>query len=324
MPVGAAVGGAAAGSLISADAQRSAANKAAGAQAKASKESIAFQREVDAKNRAEAKPWLDAGQWAIKNLQEGVANGDFNFEAFETDYLLNPEMFASGEFQGSRLNSGDYDQGAYNAESFNPDIDVTQDPSYQFRLNQGVNALDKSAAGRGKLFSGQQAKAVSQYGQEMASQEYQNAYNRSMAANQQNNALQAQAYGINQGRQNMLMGINNTNYGRDMNTYNTGVQQNALMADLYSQAFNQQQNVYNTNNNAQMQNYNVLSGLAGVGQQQLQQNNALSANMASNVGNTMVNRGNAIAQGHINVANANTQMINDLSGYAGTAAGYYQ
>jgi len=54
----------------------------------------------------------------------------------------------------------------------------TQDPGYAFRLQQGQKALDASAAARGGLISGNALRAAQGYGQEMASQEYQNAFNR--------------------------------------------------------------------------------------------------------------------------------------------------
>ena len=46
------------------------------------------------------------------------------------------------------------------------------DPSYQWRLQQGANALERSAAARGGLASGNTLKALTGYGQGMASQEY--------------------------------------------------------------------------------------------------------------------------------------------------------
>jgi hypothetical protein len=52
--------------------------------------------------------------------------------------------------------------------------EFTKSPGYDFRLQQGVNALDRSAAARGKLLSGSQAKAITQYGQDYGSSEYQN------------------------------------------------------------------------------------------------------------------------------------------------------
>lgn len=56
-----------------------------------------------------------------------------------------------------------------------------QDPSYQFRLQQGMDALQKSAAAKGGFFSGQTGKDLTEYSQGLASQEYQNAYARQRA-----------------------------------------------------------------------------------------------------------------------------------------------
>lgn len=52
------------------------------------------------------------------------------------------------------------------------------DPGYSFRFQEGLKALQKSAAARGGFLSGKTLKDITGYGQEMASQEYQNAFNR--------------------------------------------------------------------------------------------------------------------------------------------------
>ena len=57
----------------------------------------------------------------------------------------------------------------------------TADPGYAFRLSEGQKALERSAAARGGLLSGATGKALTRYGQEMGSQEYQNAFNRYQA-----------------------------------------------------------------------------------------------------------------------------------------------
>ena len=54
----------------------------------------------------------------------------------------------------------------------------TRDPGFGFRLQQGQKALDASAAARGGLISGNALKAATAFGQDMGSQEYQNAFNR--------------------------------------------------------------------------------------------------------------------------------------------------
>jgi len=58
------------------------------------------------------------------------------------------------------------------------------DPGYGFRLEQGQKALERSAAARGGLLGGSTGGALQRYGQDLASQEYQNAFNRYQAERQ--------------------------------------------------------------------------------------------------------------------------------------------
>ena len=53
-----------------------------------------------------------------------------------------------------------------------------QDPGYAFRQSEGMKALERSAAARGNLLSGSTMKGIQRFGQDLASQEYQNAFNR--------------------------------------------------------------------------------------------------------------------------------------------------
>jgi hypothetical protein len=52
------------------------------------------------------------------------------------------------------------------------------DPGYAFRLSEGMKTLERGAASRGNLMSGATMKGLQRYGQDLASQEYQNAFNR--------------------------------------------------------------------------------------------------------------------------------------------------
>ena len=62
------------------------------------------------------------------------------------------------------------------------DYDTYQnDPGVGFRFREGLKALDRSAAARGGLLGGNQLRGVTQFGQELASQEYGNAFNRYQA-----------------------------------------------------------------------------------------------------------------------------------------------
>ena len=56
--------------------------------------------------------------------------------------------------------------------------DLTADPSYQFRLDQGRRNLEASLAARGNRLGSQSLADITNYGQQAASQEYQSAFQR--------------------------------------------------------------------------------------------------------------------------------------------------
>lgn len=97
----------------------------------------------------------------------------------------------------SRLNSGDMSK-------------FYTSPDYNFRLNQGMNTLQNSAASRGGLLSGNAMRAISDYGQNTASGEYGNYWNRMFQQTQlgQSGALGQASVGANQAGQigNTMMG----------------------------------------------------------------------------------------------------------------------
>ena len=55
---------------------------------------------------------------------------------------------------------------------------LQMDPGYGFRLSEGMKALERGAAARGGLISGAALKAAQRYGQDVASQEFGQAYGR--------------------------------------------------------------------------------------------------------------------------------------------------
>jgi hypothetical protein len=132
------------------------ASKAAGAQANAAKSaaqlqhedqqaSLAFQKQEWATQQQNMAPWLSAGKQAL-----GTLSGE----------LSTP---------GQGL-----------LENFQAPTGITEqnDPGFQARLKTGADALQNSAAARGGLLSGNTAKALEDYSQTYASNEYGNVYNR--------------------------------------------------------------------------------------------------------------------------------------------------
>ena len=112
--------------------------------------------------------------------------------------------------------------------------DFTQDPGYAFRLQQGQKALDASAAARGGLISGNALRAAQGYGQEMGSQEYQNAYNRALTGYNTGVASENQLYN----RQAGLAGIGQTaaNFIGTAGAANAGAVGNYLTGGAAAQA----------------------------------------------------------------------------------------
>lgn len=93
------------------------------------------------------------------------------------------------------------------------------DPGYGFRLAEGQKALERQAAARGGLISGAALKAATRYGQEMGSQEYQNAFNRYQAERAAAlNPLQSMA-GLGQTSTNALTSAAGTYGGNVGNIY---------------------------------------------------------------------------------------------------------
>lgn len=84
--------------------------------------------------------------------------------------------------------------------------DFQQDPGYGFRMSEGLKALERSAAGRGGAASGAAMKGITRFGQDLASQEYQNAFNRYMANRQARLSPLQNLMGVGAGAASGLMG----------------------------------------------------------------------------------------------------------------------
>ena len=72
----------------------------------------------------------------------------------------------------------------FNAPKFaRPTMDQAMaEPGYQFRLNSGRDALERSAAAQGRLRTGGTLNDIIEYGQKFGANEYQNVYDRSLQA----------------------------------------------------------------------------------------------------------------------------------------------
>jgi hypothetical protein len=137
------------GSQNAAKAQSDAAAQSAATQQAIADQSIAAQKEMYQQGRTDLQPYREGGVTAQNQLFQLLGLGG--------------------------------DKTAANYGKYSKDFgmsDFTTDPGYQFRLEQGMKALNASAAAKGMGVSGANIKGATEYGQNMGSQEYTNAFNR--------------------------------------------------------------------------------------------------------------------------------------------------
>lgn len=206
MPPAVAIAGAA---VVGAGASIIAGNKAAKAQQQSAAASISEQRRQYDTSRADMAPWLQTGSGALAQLARL--------------YGIAPPGGTAG------------------ANDNQPYGGFTASPGYQFRLDQGVQAVERSAAARGLLRSGSAAKAIQRYGEGLAASEY-DAYNQrlmTLAGFGQGAAATNAATGATATNSitQALMASGNaraSSYANTGSSINSGIN-NALAAYLYQQ-----------------------------------------------------------------------------------------
>lgn len=209
-----------------------------------------------------AKAQKNAANSAISASQANYAN---------TANDLNPYISAGKNALGQMqaLNSGDF-------SSFK------QSPDYQFRFDQGIQGLDRSAASRGSLYSGGHSADLMSFGQGLASQSYGDYYNR-------------------------LAGLAQSGQGAASNLGSVGTGNAASIGGYMQAAGNAQANGYINNANA---NANMVGGLAGAFGQYMGSRPATSSSYSLGGSGTApyanVNNGEWNPSGGYNLATAGT------------------
>jgi hypothetical protein len=201
------------GAITGSNQQAKAAKNAANIQYQSTKEASQIQKDMYDQTRQDLSPYSQAGADALKQLMGGMGQ--------------------DGQFMQS-----------YTGQ------DIYNDPSYQFRLQQGQNAIQSGAAAQGGLLSGATQKALMNYGQEAASQEFQNAYNRF-------NADQTNQY-------NRLANLVGVGQNAAAQTGNAGLQTGQAIANNTMAGANAQAAGVVAAGNRQANTFNSLMQLAGV------------------------------------------------------------
>ena len=285
-------------------------------------EQLALQKQQYEEGVKRQQPWLEAGGNALKQMQDKAfappAAFDANNPAYARPAAFNPNDPSYARPAAFNPNDPAYAQpGAF---SFTAN-DFQADPGYAFRLSEGQRGLDRQAAARGGLISGSALKAASRYGQDMASQEYGNAFNRALT--QYGTKVDTANTGFNRA----LTGYNadvarsDTGFNRALTGYNAA----AANSDTL---FNRALTGYNADVARSDTGYNRLASLAGVGQTTSQQLNSLGGNYATGASNTLGNYGAATNDARMAAANANAAgyigQANTFNSALGTGLNYMQ
>jgi len=133
------------GSFLGGRSQSRAAERAADAQTEAQQRALDFQKQIYGESAQRLDPYLQAGQQGLQQFQSEIAG-----------------------FNQPTLN---YTQSDFNLANW-------KDPGYDFRLAEAQKAIDASTAAKGMTLGSGALKSLQTRGQDMASQEYQNAFDR--------------------------------------------------------------------------------------------------------------------------------------------------
>lgn len=155
IPIVAAVGG----GLIAANASK----KAANTQASAADRTLEIQNQQYEQTRADQ----------LKQYEQNRADQLGLLEQQRTDYAPYRE---AGYGALSQLTGGLAPGGEFSRRFGMSDFQ--EDPGYQFRQQQGEQAINRSAGAAGSRYSGATLKALQRFNSDLSSQEYGNAYNR--------------------------------------------------------------------------------------------------------------------------------------------------
>jgi len=298
--------------LLGASKSASAAQAAADTQAASARESGQLSYQIAQDQLAAQKQALDqqiASQGATVDkqllaqrdaLDQQLALQNRMYEQGRTDFAPYRESGVANLNQLNTLlgiggNTGAANYGKYATAEFTPQMfSQGVDPGYAFRLSEGLKGLDRQAAARGGLISGNALKAASGYAGDQASQEYQNAFNRYQTTRA--NTLAPFQTGSAAGQSAAAMqGQANANYG-----------------SAAGQAYGQFGQGASTAYGNQGQQANQAYGAYGQGVTGIQ------GAYGTNATNALTGAANANASGIVGGANAYNQGLSGISNLANT------
>jgi hypothetical protein len=178
------------------------------------------------------------GAQTVTNARD-AALGTQN-DVYNTDQAALSPYQSAGKASLAQLASGTAAGGQFNSSPTGEQV-LAQDPGYAFRLAQGQQALDRANAAGGSLGSGGALKQALEFGQDYASGEYGNAFNRYMQNRQANFSNLLSLAGLGQTANSQLIGAG-SNYANESSAID--INAGHSLADLQTQAANAQASGY--------------------------------------------------------------------------------
>lgn len=161
---------------------------------------------------------------AMQNTFQGQVN-DFGAAVKEQLAAPQPVLNTGNRFEGNLTDS----ETRLNALLTNPTSALEMSPAYQFRRDQGEELLMRRLASKGLLNSGNRLQAVTDYGQNAASQEYDAEYGRRKGLYDTNaglwntdKAANTSRYGVETNAANQRLGTLSTMLNNAGSNFNTG------------------------------------------------------------------------------------------------------
>ena len=264
--------------------QADAARDVGNLQAEATLEQIAAQERMFERQTELQEPFRQSGITALGQLQS-------------------PQTELPPAFRAQTGLPAGFDPRTGMPSAFTGQVNLQADPGYQFRLAEGMKALNQQAAARGGLISGAALKGAQRFGQDLGSQEYGAAYGRALTeyeAEMQRNQL---GYGRELTEYELDQALNQLAYSRELDAYNAQVGRADTM-------------------------YNRFAGQAGIGQTASGEIGRAAgqtgANLSNIIGQGAAVQGQAIgaagqarASGYMGQANALNATLGNISNLAG-------
>ncbi len=246
------------------------------------------------------RPYADVGPRAISRFERSLGR---NMDAPGFRYDGTPPKF---EYEGAPPVFEGRDRFSFSPQN------ILSNPAYQFRLEQGLKAIDRANAARGFRGSGKRLTDLVNFASGLASTEYENEFARQLAMNRENYQRGLGEYQLDYGREadlfNRALQRYGLDYGREGDIYGRRLGE-------YELGFRRNREIYDRNQNY-LANLLRLARIGAAGTEGLAQADTLGTNL---INQAMLGRAQAKAGGIMGKKRAIRNTLSDIAqgiGYA--------